>query len=728
MNSDLIAGRPRAHPSARGVMAARPGRLALALLCAALASLTPASTVFAQEAGLGDDGEDEEPSQPVLVPPELETPSEPDISDEALEALAPDEERLVVLVVTIAADGTVSEATMQQGAGEPFDAAAIEAAQRLVFRPATRDGEPVPARVRYRYRFRRPEPPPPPPPARLIVRVVGAEEAPVEAATVRLIPRESAQSSVLRESTTDDLGRVDFSELIPGAYTLEIEAEGFPTYRSEEDFSVGERLALEVELSPEPEEEEEEEASEDEPPVLGVTAQLEREYREPTRRTISQDFLTNMPGTRGDALRVVELLPGVGRPTFGTGALYIRGAAPQDSEVFVNGASVPLLYHFGGLTSFYNSRLLERIDFYPSNFSVRFGRRIGGILEVEPRDPTNDDFHGIVDVNLIDASLLLEARLGDNASIALAARRSYVDLWLAEVIPEDSVSNFAAPVYYDYQLIFNWRPEPEDRIQVLVYGSSDEFASQFGGTDEGERPFGLGLSTQFHRGQVSWRHRYDDNLRHDIMFAGGWTGLVIQAGETFGFDADFVPLTLRAEWNLRLHERVQVRWGLDWLWTPTELAFRGGVPGQTEGAPPKHRSERAQQPGGRRRRGLPTRRLPGILVASRRPAPARDRAARRLLPRHQRLDVRPPRQRPHHDRSAVDAQGGGRPLQPAARVPGERARPRQPGPRSDPVGPRERGRRAQGRPHLAVLARGLLQTHLRPRRRHRERDRALLRQ
>src|SRR5690606_259835 len=121
-------------------------------------------------------------------------------------------------------------------------------------------------------------------------------------------------------------------------------------------------------------------------------------------------------GTRGDALRTVEILPGVARPPFGTGALIVRGSAPNDSQVFLDGSPVPLLYHFGGLTSFTNTRMLERIDFYPGNFSVRYGRKIGGILEGGARDPSPERLAGVVDVNLIDASLLVEAPITEDLS------------------------------------------------------------------------------------------------------------------------------------------------------------------------------------------------------------------------------------------------------------------------------------------------------------------------
>ncbi|MBX3271487.1 MAG: TonB-dependent receptor [Sandaracinaceae bacterium] len=511
---------------------------------------------------------------PVLTPPELVEGVRPEVEPGWL---APGERVEVVLLLRIGTDGRVEEAEVAGGAGEPFDAAALEAARALVFRPATRDGAPIVARIRFAIAFEGPAPPPePPPPPRggvLEGRVEGAGGAPIAGAAIVV----TGDADPI-DATSDAAGRFRL-ELPPGEYALEVDAPGHVARAETVEVIAGEAVTLTLGLEAVPAE------VEDDGEELGVTAVIERPRREVTRRTLEGEILTQTAGTRGDALRVIELLPGVARPPFGSGQIVIRGAAPGDSEVFLNGVSVPLLYHFGGLTSFYNSRLLERVDFYPGNFSVRYGRRIGGVIEVEPRDPSSRDFRGVLDINLIDASLLIEIPIGDNAGIALAARRSYIDFFLNDVLPAGTLSLTAAPVYYDYQLVFAWRPTREDRLRLFVYGSSDEFRTAFD-SDGFERPFSLDLATQFHRVQADWRHEYDDTLTQEITLAGGWTGLVIGVGDVFGLDAEFVPLTMRAEWRLKLHEDVQVRWGLDWTYTPTTLAFRAaGSPTQGEGAP-----------------------------------------------------------------------------------------------------------------------------------------------
>ena len=102
------------------------------------------------------------------------------------------------------------------------------------------------------------------------------------------------------------------------------------------------------------------------------TAEVEAPPRDVTKRTVDNQVVQNMPGTRGDALRAIEIMPGVARTSIGQGDPILRGAAAGESQVFLDGIPVPFMFHFGGLTSFMSSRLVEKLDVYPGNFSARY--------------------------------------------------------------------------------------------------------------------------------------------------------------------------------------------------------------------------------------------------------------------------------------------------------------------------------------------------------------------
>jgi len=139
--------------------------------------------------------------------------------------------------------------------------------------------------------------------------------------------------------------------------------------------------------------------------------------REPTKRSVSGEELHEMPGTRGDAVRAIEVLPGVGRTSLSNGDPIIRGAGQDESQTYLNGVPVPFLYHFGGLTSFFNSRFIEGVDLYPGNFSTRYGRVSGGVLEVHSKDPRADGLHAGFDLNLIDSSAFVSSSCASRRSV-----------------------------------------------------------------------------------------------------------------------------------------------------------------------------------------------------------------------------------------------------------------------------------------------------------------------
>src|SRR5690606_8120109 len=120
--------------------------------------------------------------------------------------------------------------------------------------------------------------------------------------------------------------------------------------------------------------------------------------------------------------------------------------------------------------------LLEEITFYPGNFSSTYGRKTGGILNVRVRDPRTDGWHGALETSAIDAWVLAEGPIGDKVSVALAARRSLIDLILPAVLSGTTLTVTAAPVYYDHQFILTYRPTERDRIRLMSYGASDAFA------------------------------------------------------------------------------------------------------------------------------------------------------------------------------------------------------------------------------------------------------------
>ncbi len=461
---------------------------------------------------------DDEPPSPNLRAPvlvESATPSYPDAEREQGRAAS------VILLLVIDESGQVTDAEVTESAGTHFDAAALDAARALRFEPALRDGAPVPARIPFRFDF-----------------ALDAERAADEAAT----PPPEADPAEARRVPSPPL-----SEPNPDA-TEPTSAPADPASEATGD---------------------------DGDDVIDIDVQGEQPRQEPTKRVLTTEELTKLPGTNGDALRAIGTMPGVARPPGLTGMLLVRGSAPRDTQVLVEGITVPVAYHFGGLSSVLPSEVLERIDFYPGNFGPQVGRAMGGVVDIGIKSPRADRLSAMAQVDLVDARALVQAPISDSTRIMIGARRSWLDAWLGPVVSDSNFQLTAAPVYYDMQAMVEHDVSPDTRLRVLGYASSDsmrilnESPSASDPADGGAGELG----TRFWRVQA----RLDSHLTSKLHWAN--TISIGQDYERFAFGPINARTTSliamgRSDLSLEVNDYVTAVAGLDTEWARHDAHWR----------------------------------------------------------------------------------------------------------------------------------------------------------
>ncbi len=210
---------------------------------------------------------------------------------------------------------------------------------------------------------------------------------------------------------------------------------------------------------------------------------------EPTNYQLAVDDIRAIPGAGNDALKSLQALPGVGRVPFGLGGLIVRGVSPRDSAVYLDGVEVPLLYHFGGLASFYPSALLESIDLTPGGFSTEYGRALGGVVTLESRGARRDRWRGATEVSLMDASVRGEGPGPAGGAVSVGLRRSYVEALLPLFEDDAGIHTTVAPAYLDAQLRYTVDRGPEERFSLFLFGSDDKVALQLDDSDFGGDEF-----------------------------------------------------------------------------------------------------------------------------------------------------------------------------------------------------------------------------------------------
>jgi TonB family protein len=483
-------------------------------------------------------------------------------------------ETAVELDLVVGKDGLVTEASVARSAGEAFDEAALAAARQFVFEPARKDWEPIAARIRYRYIFELKAPPKEITTAWLSGTVLLAEnDAPAGSVAIEIL---DAQGQLVRDLVSGQDGTFVVTDLEPGTYQVSVLGGEFGDMKAEEELSAGQVTQVVYRLGAQ---------KKAGYRGFGETAVVEAPPREVVKRSIDYKELTRIPGNRGDALRAVEIFPGVARPPFGLGLLIVRGSAPQDSESFIDGVPVPLIYHFGGLTSAYNSYLIEKIDFFPGNFSVRYGRRTGGVLEVTTKDPATDRPHGFAEISVIDTFFTIEAPITDKIQISGGLRRSFIDLILPAVLPDD-VGVRQAPVYIDYQFKLKFSPSKRDRVRISAYGSNDrlELILEEPSSDDPAIRGNTSLGSAFYNNQIDWTRRISDRVEQELAFNVGPSKINLVLGDAFQLEGTFIQNYGRAEWRYQISDKVRLITGLDVFIAPVNLRYVGPQPGSQEGA------------------------------------------------------------------------------------------------------------------------------------------------
>ena len=308
---------------------------------------------------------------------------------------------------------------------------------------------------------------------------------------------------------------------------------------------------------------------------LDIDVEGERPPREPTQRTVTAEEIRKIPGTNGDALRAIGNMPGVARVGAFDGLLIVRGSSPRDTQVFVDGTSIPLVYHFGGLSSVVPSEMLERIDFYPGNFGPQYGRATGGIVDVGIRSPKKDKLHGLLQVDLIDARLMVEAPINESTRFMIGGRRSWLDAWLGPALKSSGVGVTAAPVYYDYQAMIEHDLTKETTLRLLAFGSDDGMKLTLNSPDSKDPAFGgaASLHQGFWRVQGRVDTRPTDKVRWTTTFSVGPTTENTKIGGMY-LDVKDLSLEGRSDVRAKLAPSVTAIAGIDVMRDSFDAAYR----------------------------------------------------------------------------------------------------------------------------------------------------------
>lgn len=470
------------------------------------------------------------------------------------EALAQGQSATVVLQIALSASGTVDDAIVARSGGAAFDAAALAAVRRFVFRPAEIDGKPAPVKISYRYEFTPKLAPTKTGRIRGVVLAKGTNEP---------LANVSVEAEGQGVTATNDKGEFSFDDVPPGAVKLTLSRAGLARLHTEETVEAGRTLdaTYSVELPPPPA-----------PPTRGddqddfeIVVLAPRLVKQVVSTEVGAEEARRVPGTQGDVLKVVENLPGVARASAGSGQVVVWGAAPNDTRTYVGAVRVPMLYHFGGLRSVIHHDRVKSVELIPGGYGAAYGRGLGGLVRVTPRDPARDRLHGSAQADILDASAALTGPLSPRASFAVAARRSHVADAAGLLEDQRFQEFFTLPRYHDGSARLRWDLGANEHIEIGGLFSGDRQSRTQPSADPTRRASET-RALDFQRIDAAYRRQLSDGSEVDVApwyghDASRRVGEFGRAPTTLASHSHLAGL--RAEWRGRLAKPVTARTGFD---------------------------------------------------------------------------------------------------------------------------------------------------------------------
>ncbi|WP_276132046.1 TonB-dependent receptor [Polluticoccus soli] len=152
--------------------------------------------------------------------------------------------------------------------------------------------------------------------------------------------------------------------------------------------------------------------------------------------TVTPREIKLMPSAGGepDIAQYLQVVPGVIFTGDQGGQLYIRGGAPSQTGILLDGVTIYNPFHQIGLFSVFETDAIRNVDIQSAGFNAQYGNRTSAILDVRTKDGNKNRTAGKVSVSPLMARAMVEGPLskpkyegGAGFTYLLSAKHSYFD-------------------------------------------------------------------------------------------------------------------------------------------------------------------------------------------------------------------------------------------------------------------------------------------------------------
>lgn len=228
-----------------------------------------------------------------------------------------------------------------------------------------------------------------------------------------------------------DLNGIFVMSKVPlGTYTMTFSYVGYETFKQEITLSVaGEIAAPNIILA--------EQSTELGPAIVegGVGGMNDKNNPIPSLIIVGKKEIDIVPTTGGgsDIVSFFQTVPGVVSTGDQGGQLYVRGGAPIQNRVLLDGMTIYNPFHSIGFFSVFDTDIIRNTKIYTGGYPSDYGGRISSVMDITTRDGNKKEFQGKVSATPFGAKLLFEGPLkkavdknGSTISYLFSGKTSYL--------------------------------------------------------------------------------------------------------------------------------------------------------------------------------------------------------------------------------------------------------------------------------------------------------------
>lgn len=205
-----------------------------------------------------------------------------------------------------------------------------------------------------------------------------------------------------------------------------------------------------------------------------------------------------------DISKIVKALPGVQSVGEGASGFNVRGGNIDQNLILMDGMPIFNSSHLLGFFSVYNPDLVSTFSLYKGSIPARFGGRISSVLEVNMKNPDDQNFSFQGGVGPVISKLSANIPIvKDKAALNVGTRFGY-PTWIIQNF-ESNVNDNSAD-YYDINLKYQHKLSSNDVVNISGYISNDNF--------------GFGPDSTFSYStkavSINWAHNFSNKLSSQV--------------------------------------------------------------------------------------------------------------------------------------------------------------------------------------------------------------------